>query len=69
MLDALEYLHFRNIIHLDVQPDNIVLSNLSTAEIKLIDFGSARVSQDSQKSDKRGNPEFTGVFIVLSQNH
>lgn len=36
---ALEYLHSRNIAHLDLKPDNIVVKSISPFQIALIDFG------------------------------
>lgn len=45
-LDALQYLHWRGFCHLDLQPDNIVMSSVRSVQIKLVDFGSAqRVSK------------------------
>ncbi|XP_077176919.1 striated muscle preferentially expressed protein kinase isoform X2 [Paroedura picta] len=40
ILQGLEYLHGRRIIHLDLKPDNIIISSLNT--VKIIDFGSAQ---------------------------
>lgn len=37
---ALDYAHFRGVIHRDVKPANIIISNLGT--VKLTDFGIAR---------------------------
>uniref|UniRef100_T1IIA6 Muscle M-line assembly protein unc-89 n=1 Tax=Strigamia maritima TaxID=126957 RepID=T1IIA6_STRMM len=42
LLDALEYLHFRQIAHLDIQPDNVVMNSLQLVQLKLVDMGSAQ---------------------------
>ncbi|XP_055369100.1 striated muscle preferentially expressed protein kinase isoform X2 [Betta splendens] len=40
ILQAVEYLHNRRILHLDLKPDNIMVTNLNA--IKVVDFGSAQ---------------------------
>lgn len=42
VLDALQYLHWRGYCHLDIQPDNIVMSSVRSVQIKLVDFGAAQ---------------------------
>eukprot|EP01103_Thecamoeba_quadrilineata_P007890 TRINITY_DN17711_c0_g1_i1.p1 TRINITY_DN17711_c0_g1~~TRINITY_DN17711_c0_g1_i1.p1 ORF type:complete len:731 (-),score=93.75 TRINITY_DN17711_c0_g1_i1:241-2433(-) len=41
ILDALSVLEDAGIIHCDLKPENILLANLTSTNIKLIDFGSA----------------------------
>jgi serine/threonine-protein kinase len=56
VLSALSYVHDRKLIHLDIKPSNIMLSNSSS--IKLVDFG---ISQDKKStvSDKPiGSPAY-----------
>jgi serine/threonine protein kinase len=36
----LEYLHNRRVLHLDIKPDNVMVTNLNV--IKIVDFGSAQ---------------------------
>jgi len=46
ILDGLQYLHWRGIAHLDLQPDNVLLSSSRSLDVKLCDVGSAqRVSK------------------------
>jgi len=40
--DAIEYLHFRGIALLELQPDNVVMINAAQPFIKLVDFSNAR---------------------------
>lgn len=40
ILQAVEYLHNRRVLHLDLKPDNVMVSNLNA--IKIVDFGSAQ---------------------------
>lgn len=40
-LEALAYLHRRNIIHRDIKPSNIAVQSASPMRVKLIDFGLA----------------------------
>ena len=53
LCDALAYAHERDVIHADVKPGNVFL--VKTGELKLIDFGIARV--DAPKNDKSNQDE------------
>ncbi|XP_002741442.1 serine/threonine-protein kinase 17A-like [Saccoglossus kowalevskii] len=45
ILEAVQYLHERNVVHLDIKPSNILLTHSQPAfgDVKLVDFGLARL--------------------------
>lgn len=69
ILQGLEYLHNRRILHLDIKPDNIIVTNLNV--IKIVDFGSAQsfnpLSLRSYSRDL-GTLEYSGKLCVRDIN-
>ncbi|XP_017323260.1 serine/threonine kinase-like domain-containing protein STKLD1 isoform X2 [Ictalurus punctatus] len=51
MVDALAYLHNRNILHRNLKPSNILMS--SDSVFRICDFGTATITQDRTKVDIR----------------
>ncbi|KAF0690832.1 Aste57867_17820 [Aphanomyces stellatus] len=45
-LGALDFLHALHIVHCDLKPENIVMKNYQTCQVKVIDFGSASFVTD-----------------------
>ncbi|MEM0986471.1 MAG: serine/threonine-protein kinase [Pseudomonadota bacterium] len=60
MIDAMEYVHDRNVIHRDIKPDNIMLR--ANGEAVLIDFGGARTTERA-----RGSMVLTPGFAPVEQ--
>jgi serine/threonine protein kinase len=48
LLQALDYAHRHNVIHRDMRPENVLISE--AGEVKVADFGIARLSDDARSS-------------------
>jgi len=62
MVEALNFIHSRKVVHLDIKPQNIMLKSKNRDEIKLIDFGLAR-KMDHNKRTKVG---FAGTIGFMA---
>lgn len=64
LVDALTYLHKKNIVHLDIRPANLFVSR--DFKLTLIDYGNARriQSPDGQFVDAVGVTEFTAPEVL-----
>ncbi|XP_038278345.1 striated muscle preferentially expressed protein kinase isoform X3 [Dermochelys coriacea] len=63
LLEGLSYLHRCSILHLDVKPENLLMT--SSDQLRLCDFGNAqRLAPEGTQYCKYGTPEFVGPEIV-----
>ncbi|XP_026565621.1 serine/threonine-protein kinase ULK3 [Pseudonaja textilis] len=67
---ALKFLHEKNISHLDLKPQNILLSSLEKPHLKLADFGFAQhMSPRDEKHVLRGSPLYMAPEMVCSRQY
>ncbi|KAM6893731.1 striated muscle preferentially expressed protein kinase-like [Xenentodon cancila] len=65
ILEGLRYLHQKNIAHLDIKPENILMASPRSDHIRICDFGNAMKLEPSEEYYcKYGTPEFVAPEIV-----
>ncbi|KAM9328598.1 LOW QUALITY PROTEIN: striated muscle preferentially expressed protein kinase-like [Pholidichthys leucotaenia] len=65
VLEGLRYLHQRNIAHLDMKPENILMESPESNKIRICDFGNAMKLEASEEYYcKYGTPEYVAPEIV-----
>lgn len=66
ILEALRFMHSKNIVHFDLKPENIMLSDKSAHPIiKLIDFGLAqRLRQGEEFRSTSGTPQYIAPEVI-----
>lgn len=70
LASALQFLHERNISHLDLKPQNILLSSLEKPHLKLADFGFAQhMSPWDEKRVLRGSPLYMAPEMVCQRQY
>jgi len=63
--EGVEYIHSKNILHLDMKPENVMCMSKSGNRVKIIDFGLARIYDSSKKMQILfGTPEFVAPEVV-----
>nr|XP_055037839.1 serine/threonine-protein kinase 17A-like [Misgurnus anguillicaudatus] len=66
ILEGVAFLHKSNLVHLDLKPQNILLtSESSLGDIKIVDFGLSRLVSSSQEiREIMGTPEYVAPEIL-----
>jgi calcium-dependent protein kinase len=78
VMNAISFIHSRNVAHRDIKPENFVFSTLSSDHIKMIDFGlsssfiSLVEAQSKQHLLRMGTPVGTPFYVapeMLNKNY
>ncbi|XP_032411956.1 striated muscle preferentially expressed protein kinase isoform X2 [Xiphophorus hellerii] len=65
ILEGLGYLHHKNIAHLDVKPENILMASPGSDLIRICDFGNAiKLDTSEDYYCKYGTPEYVAPEII-----
>ncbi|GLD63422.1 striated muscle preferentially expressed protein kinase isoform X2 [Lates japonicus] len=65
ILEGLRYLHQKNIAHLDIKPENILMASPGSDQIRICDFGNAiKLDASEEYYCKYGTPEYVAPEIV-----
>ncbi len=66
MIERIQFVHEKNILHRDIKPDNFLMGSGKTAQIVyIVDFGlSKRFIQDSRESSMK-----TSIFLTNKENN
>ncbi|ESO03551.1 hypothetical protein HELRODRAFT_191869 [Helobdella robusta] len=63
--DGLKFMHDKNIVHLDIKPENLLCPTRKSRDVKLIDFGlSARLDPDVAVKVSTASADFAAPEIV-----
>ncbi|XP_050955344.1 myosin light chain kinase, smooth muscle isoform X2 [Labeo rohita] len=65
ILEGIQYMHQKNIVHLDLKPENIVCMDRTGIRIKIIDFGLAsKLDPNTPLKVMHGTPEFVAPEVI-----
>jgi len=69
VLQALAAAHGRGIVHRDIKPSNLFLPGAELEQVKLLDFGIARRTQDDWQVTRPGVALGTPLYMAPEQSH
>ncbi len=67
ILDALSYAHNKNILHRDLKPSNVIVNSLNGEyQVRLVDFGTAKIAEDLGTTVTIGGTTLVGTPAYMS---
>lgn len=67
LIQSLEYIHSKNVIHKDIKPENIIYDNKGYAF--LTDFGTSSIWKEDNHVETSGTPGYMAPEVICRQNH
>ncbi|HWL89246.1 MAG TPA: serine/threonine-protein kinase, partial [Polyangiaceae bacterium] len=67
LTDALAYAHARGIVHRDIKPSNVFLVGKNAADVRLLDFGVARIESKTRAPTATGHAIGTPGYMAPEQ--
>jgi serine/threonine protein kinase len=67
VVGVLEYIHSQGFVYRDIKPENIMV--LPSGDIKLIDFGFAKLMDKDRTFTTVGSPEYMAPEVILREGH
>ncbi|XP_010122529.1 PREDICTED: serine/threonine-protein kinase 17A, partial [Chlamydotis macqueenii] len=66
ILEGVSFLHRSNVVHLDLKPQNILLTSKSPlGDVKIVDFGLSRIMKSSEElREIMGTPEYVAPEVL-----
>lgn len=62
LFQAINHCHAQNIVHRDIKPDNIMITDTDT--VRLIDFGLSKASKNKKLSTIAGTPYYMAPEVL-----
>ncbi|CAG0922841.1 unnamed protein product, partial [Notodromas monacha] len=69
IFDAVQYLHWKGMVHLDIQPDNVVMASIRRLDVRLVDFGNAQqVTRQGLPVETLGSLEYMAPEVLSKED-
>lgn len=69
LLVIFEYLHAQNILYRDLKPENVLIDDIDTFKIKLVDYGLAKILNTDMTSSFCGSTVYMSPEMLSGNGH